>query len=170
MLWQSCSTVQFHLCQKLTEQFCERILSNYTYESPMKRSAKGEAESHSSAFTKRRHMLQVKYKSLKVTSRIILPWQDFLKLHRNVNRPSSNCHMQLHLVDLYLVDIHTFQLKSLFAWSMWEQNKKGMENHFQSLCVLAAELHEMTSSPSGSGQYHIHFMLHGVVTFFSSFS
>lgn len=127
MLWQSCSTVQFHLCQKLTKQFCDRILSNYTYESPMKRSAKGEAESHSSAFTKRRHMLQVKYKSLKVTSRIILPWQDLLKLHRNGSRPSSNCHMQLHLVDLHLVDIHTFQLKSLFAWSMWEQNKRGME-------------------------------------------
>lgn len=105
----------------------------------------------------------------KVTSRIILPWQDLLKLHRNVDRPFSNCHMQLNLVDLYLVDIHTFQLKSLFAWSMWEQNK-GMENHFQSLCMLAAELHEMTSSPSGSCQYHIHFMLHGVVTFFSSFS
>lgn len=103
---------------------------------------------------------------LKVASRIILPWQECLELHRNVKSHFCNWHMQVNLVDLYLVGIHTFHLKRILltvclpacgnkttrVWKImynlcacWLQSFMKCYLHHQDWC-----------------QYHVNFVLHVV--------
>lgn len=82
--------------------------------------------------------------SLKVASRIILPWQKLLKLHRSVKRPFCKWHIQTDIVHLYLVSMQSSQLERIVLTDCLKCGGAKENGHLASLCLLAAELHEVT--------------------------
>lgn len=82
--------------------------------------------------------------SLKVASRIILPWQKLLKLHRSVKRPLYKWHIQTDIVHLYLGGMQSFQLERILLTDCLKCGGAKENGYLASLYLLVAELHEVT--------------------------
>lgn len=82
--------------------------------------------------------------SLKVASRIILPQQKLLKLHRSVKRPFCKWHIQIDIVHLYLVGMQSFQLERVLLTDCLKCGGAKGNGYLTPLHLLVAELHEVT--------------------------
>lgn len=74
--------------------------------------------------------------SLKVASRIILPWQKLLKLHRNVKRPFYKWHVQIDVVDSYLVGMQRFQPERILLTDCLKHGGAKENGYLAPLCLL----------------------------------
>lgn len=75
-------------------------------------------------------------RSLKVASRIILPWQKLPKLHRNVKRPFYKWHVQIDVVDSYLVGMQRFQLERILLTDCLKHGGAKENGYLAPLCLL----------------------------------